>query len=256
MKGTISSFSLALKSIFKDPINLILALIPTILALAIYLWAVVSVFKNSDWFTAFMSQYIESPEAAGWVGRFFTALLILFIFLLMSWTFVVVVGIIAAPFNSMLSARIEKQLTHQKVTDSTSKTMREILGRLGKTFFTEIKKLIAIAIMAALAFLLNLIPLFYPVGVFLVATLLAVQFVDYSWSRHDYNLGACVRDTFRNAFPYALSGGFFLILVSVPLINALVPALATAYYTILWLKRNNKLTEISDSTSSALKIEG
>jgi len=256
MKGTISSFSLAIRSIFKDPVNLILALVPTVIALAIYLWAVVSVFKNSDWFTAFMAQYIESPEAAGWLGKFLTALLILFIFLLMSWTFVIVVGIIAAPFNSMLSSRIEKQLTHQTVTDSTSKTMKEIFHGLGRTFFTEIKKLIAILVMAVLAFLLNLIPLFYPVGVFLVATLLAVQFVDYSWSRHDYSLGACVRDTFRNAFPYALSGGFFLILVTVPLINALVPALATAYYTILWLKRHEMIKSVGDSSSSALKIEG
>lgn len=256
MKGTVSSFSLAIKSILRDPINLILALVPTILALAIYLWAVVSVFKNADWFTAFMAQYIDSPEAAGWVGRFFTALLILFIFLLMSWTFIIVVGIIAAPFNSMLSSRIERQLTHQTVTDSTSKTMREIMKDLGKTFLTEIKKLIAIAVMAALAFLLNLIPIFYPVGLFLVATLLAVQFVDYSWSRHEYSLGACVRDTFRNAFPYAISGGFFLILVTIPLINALVPALATAYYTILWLERHQKLDKIKDSSSAALKIEG
>jgi CysZ protein len=256
MKGTITSFSLAIKSILKDPINLLLAIIPTILALGIYLWAVVSVFKNSEWLTAFMSQYIDSPEAAGWVGRFFTALLILFIFLLMSWTFVVVVGIIAAPFNSMLSSRIEKQLTHQRVTDSTSKTMKEIFKGLGRTFLTEIKKLIAILIMAALAFLLNLIPLFYPVGVFLVATLLAVQFVDYSWSRHDYSLGACVKDTLRNVLPYGVSGGFFLILVSVPLINALVPALATAYYTVLWLERHQKLDQVGDSSSAALKIEG
>lgn len=252
MKGTVSSFSLAIRSITRDPVNLILALVPTVLALAIYLWAVVSVFKNADWFTAFMSQYISSPEAAGWVGRFLTALLIIFIFLLMSWTFVVVVGIIAAPFNSMLSSRIEKQLTHQAVTDSTSKTMREIAQRLGSTFFTEIKKLIAIALMALLAFLLNLIPLFYPVGVFLVATLLAVQFVDYSWSRHDYTFGACVRDTFKNAFPYALSGGFFLILVTVPLINALVPALATAYYTILWLERHEKIQRISESQTPVI----
>lgn len=248
MKGTVSSFSLAIKSIVKDPVNLVLALVPTIIALAIYLWAVVSAFKNSDWFTAFMSQYIESPEAAGWLGKFLTALLILFIFLLMSWTFVVVVGIIAAPFNSMLSSRIEKQYTHQVVTESTAKTMKEIFQGLGRTFFTEIKKLIAIALMAVLAFLLNLIPIFYPVGVFLVAILLAVQFVDYSWSRRDYSLGACVGDTFKNAFPYALSGGFFLILVTVPLINALVPALATAYYTILFLQRH--------SSSTPVKIEG
>lgn len=243
MKGTLSSLPLSVKLILRDPINILLALFPTILALALYLWGVVLIFQNSDFITATIGQYISSPETAGWVGKALMALLVLFVFLLMSWTFIIVVGIIAAPFNSMLSSRIERQLVGAPVNPSPSTTFKEMIRNLGSTFINEGKKLIAIAVMAILAFILNLIPIFYPIGVFLVAVLIAVQFVDYSWSRHDLGFGSCLKDTFSHIFAYALSGAFFLILVTIPLINTLVPALATSYYTVLWLRRNKRLPE-------------
>lgn len=241
MKGVLSSLPLAFKLILKDPINLFLALIPTIIALALYLFTIVSIFQNSDYISLSVSEYFQSPETAGWVGKALTALLILFVFLLMSWTFVIVVGIIASPFNSMLSSRIERKLTGLPLEPSRSKTLAEIGKGLAGTFINEFKKLFAIALMGMLAFLLNLVPLFYPIGLFLVACLLAVQFVDYSWSRHEMHFGSCLKDTGLNLLPYAVSGGFFLILVTIPLLNAFVPALATSYYTILWLTRKGMI---------------
>lgn len=241
MKAMVSSLPLSIKLIFRDPINIFLAVVPTILALALYLYAVITAFKNTEFFTITLSQYIDSPEAAGWAGKALTALLILFVFLLMSWTFVIVVGILAAPFNSMLSSRIERHLVGAPVETTTSKTLTQMGRSLGHTFVNEAKKLVAIIIMGILAFLLNLIPLFYPVGLFLVAILIAVQFVDYSWSRHEMGFSSCLKDTASHVLPYAVSGGFFLIMVTIPLLNTLVPALATSYYTVLWLERNKKL---------------
>lgn len=245
MKGLVTSLPVAVRQITRDPINLFLALIPTLMALALYVIAIISIFKNTDVVTGFMAAHFDNPDTATWIGHIITAMMILFIFLLMSWTFVIVVGLIAAPFNSMLSSRIEKKLRGVPLESNRSKTLAEIGRGIGSTFANELKKLIAIGFMATLAFFLNLIPIFYPIGLFLVAILLAVQFLDYSWSRHDLSFASCLKDATRNALPYSLSGGFFLILATVPLVNAFVPALATAYYTVLWVERSSQVKTLT-----------
>jgi CysZ protein len=241
MKNVMQSFPISLRMIFSDPINLTLALIPTILGLSIYILAIVAIFKNADYFGVLIQNYIPDPQTAGWVGKLLTAIFIVFIFLIMSWTFILVVGIIAAPFNSMLSSRIETILVGDQVTQNRSKTFSQIMSGIGSTFINEFKKLVLILLLTMLALLLNLFPLFYPVGIFILALMLSVQFVDYSWSRHDMHFRNCVQDIFKNMLPYGGSGFIFLILITVPIINALVPAFATSYFTVLWLKRQNKI---------------
>lgn len=241
--GVIRSLPLAIRSIVRDPINLMLALFPTIIALTIYISTIVLIFKNADYFGVLIQNYLPNPQAVGWVGKLLTAIFVLFVFLIMSWTFVLVVGIISAPFNSMLSSRIEDMLVGKKVDSDKQRTFREILSGLGRTFVDEFQKIFFIIILTGLALFLNLFPIFYPIGVFILALLMAVQFVDYSWSRHELRFGACVKDTVRNVIPYAGSGFLFLVLISVPIINSLVPALATSYYTVLWLNRQKRLPQ-------------
>lgn len=235
------TLSQSLRLITRDPINLFLAVVPTVIALFLYLLVVAYIFKRADYFAVMVLDYLPSKDAAGIIGKILTAILILFVFLVMSWTFVILVGLIASPFNSMLSSRIEIMLAGRPVSEDRKKTLSAIMVGLGGTFKNEIKKLVFIIIVAAFAFVLNLFPLFYPVGLFLVAVLFSVQFVDYSWSRHDLGFGSCLGDVLRNIIPYSLSGFLFLLLVTVPIINAFVPALATSYFTVLWLKRQKKI---------------
>jgi CysZ protein len=245
---------ISLRLVFRDPINFLLALIPTIIAITIYVLAIVWIFQSSDYFGVFIRNYIPDQQAAGWVGRLLVALFLIFFFLIMSWTFIVLVGIIAAPFNSMLSSRIEKILTHQQVSIDRKQTFQQVLQGLGQTFLNEFKKLFLILSMTIVALILNLVPLLYPIGVFLLSLLLAVQFIDYSWSRHEISFGLCLKDAIKNIIPYSISGFLFLLLVTVPIINALVPALATAYYTVLWLHRQNMITEFREPQRKNITI--
>jgi CysZ protein len=235
------TFSQALKLITRDPVNLFLAVIPTAMALFLYFFVIAYIFKRADYFSLLIMDYMPSEKTAGIVGIILTGILILFVFLVMSWTFVILVGLIASPFNSMLSSRIETMLAGKPVSEDKNKTISDMMISLGRTFKNEIKKLVFIALVAGFAFILNLFPLFYPVGLLLVAILFTVQFVDYSWSRHDLGFGECLADVLRNIIPYSVSGFLFLLLVSLPIINAFVPAMATSYFTVLWLKRQKKI---------------
>lgn len=235
------TFFQSLRLITRDPVNLFLAVVPTVIALFLYFLVVAYIFKRADYFAVMILDYLPSKDAAGIIGKILTAILVLFVFLVMSWTFVIVVGLVASPFNSMLSSRIEIMLTGKPVSLDRQKTLAAIMVGMGSTLQNEIKKLVFIIAVAAFAFILNLIPLLYPVGLFMAAVLFAVQFVDYSWSRHDLGFVACLGDVLRNIIPYSLSGFLFLLLVTVPIINTFVPALATSYFTVLWLKRQKKI---------------
>ncbi len=241
MKDIISSFPLALKMIFKDPINLLLSVIPTLMALTLYLFTIGYVFQNSEKFIGLFQGYAYGDEGASFFAKILTAAIIIFIFFLMSWTFVVVVGIISAPFNSLLSARIEDKLLLHELDLTNKEAFKKIRLSLFGTFKNELKKLVFICLLGVLAFFLNLFPLLYPVGLFLFSVLIAVQFIDYSWSRHGMHFSGCFGEMMANLFSYAIAGFFFLLLVTVPIINAFIPALATSYFTVLWLKRANRI---------------
>lgn len=242
MKGILQSFPMAFKMILTDPVNFVLSIFPTLIALALYLFTIVTAYRNSDRLVAFFRGYIYTSDQATFFATLLTGILMIFIFFVMSWTFVVVVGIIAAPFNSLLSSRIEQKLVQKVYMDEDqSKALAQVKMSMGQTFKNEAKKLIFIGIVAVLAFVLNLFPLFYPVGIFLVATLVAVQFVDYSWSRRNMHFGECLKDVMKNIIPYSISGAIFLLLVAIPIVNAFIPALATSYFTVLWLYRQKKI---------------
>lgn len=242
MKSIGRSFSLAFKMILTDPVNFVLSVIPTLMALAVYFFVIIGAYRNSDRLAAMFRGYLESPEQATWAARILTAILIVFVFFIMSWTFVLVVGIIAAPFNSLLSSRIEQKLVQKIIMDENQKhAIEQVKSTMAQTFKNELKKISLLVIVGAFAFVINLVPFLYPVGVFLIATLLAVQFVDYSWSRHDLPVTKCIKDVTVNIVPYSLSGAIFLALVAVPVVNAFVPALATSYFTVLWLDRQKKI---------------
>ena len=242
MNGILKSFPVALRMIFTDPVNLVLSIVPTLIALALYIFSVVTIYRNSDQFVTFFRGYIYTSDQATLLAKILTGILIIFFFFLMSWTFVIIVGVIAAPFNSLLSSRIETKLVQKIYMDEDqSKALAEVKKGMVHTFINEFKKLILIALMAGVALVLNMFPPLYPVGFLMVATLLAVQFVDYSWSRHDLHFMACVKDVMKNIVPYSIGGIIFLMMVAIPLVNAFVPAFATSYFTVLWLHRQKKI---------------
>ena len=243
MNDMLKSFPVALKMIFTDPVNFILSLFPTLVALGIYFLTIVGVYRNSDRFIAWLRPYVYSEDQATLAARILTAILIIFIFFIMSWTFILIVGIISAPFNSLLSSRIEQKLVTRVIMNEDQKeAIEEVKKSMAQTFKNEFKKLIFLGAVAIAATLLNFFPLFYPVGVALISILLAVQFVDYSWSRHDMHFGACLKDSMKNLLPYLVSGFFFLMLVAIPIVNAFIPAFATSYFTVLWLYRQKKIS--------------
>lgn len=240
MRGVMISFPLAVKTIFKDPVNILLFTIPTLIAIGVYILVGTFIVYNASTLTDYVKVYMPHQMNSSFLTYVITAFLMFFFLMLMNWTYVILVGILASPFNDMLSSRIEKKLASETLP-SKEQTWKELFSRLKQTFMNEIKKIMFIVVLGVLAFVMNYIPVLYPVAIIVSALLLAIQFLDYSWSRHNLNMRQCLIDLLRNFFPYSFTGFIFLLFVSVPIINAFVPAFATSYFTVLWLYRQNKI---------------
>lgn len=230
----------AIGLIFKDPVNVLLAIIPGILSLILYFSILIYGIRNSDYFGIMIKRNTGIPADARWLDYGLTIVFVFFVFLLMSWTFILVVGILSGPFNSIISGRIEKKMRGGVVESEKSVVTHEITKNYFQLIKTELKKIVFLLLFAMLAFFINIVPFLYPIGVIILACVLAAQFLDYSWSRHNLTFGACLKDYSMNLFPYTFYGLGFLILVTIPLVNVFVPSLATAHFTEMWVKRNMK----------------
>jgi len=231
MRKIFTSIPKSLKLIYSDPTNLLLAIIPTVMSIVLYLLVVVATYRNSEKFIGIFKGYIHTSEHADLLAKLLTGILIVLIFILMSWTFVLVVGIISSPFNTVLSSRIEKKLNPDLKLPN-----RGVLQGIIFSLKNEFKKVLVILCLTFLAITLNFLPLLYPVSLFLTSLLIASQFLDYNWSRHELPFGKCFKEVTSHWVIYGISGFGFLLLVSIPIINALVPALATSYFTVLWVE--------------------
>ncbi|MCT4643283.1 MAG: EI24 domain-containing protein [Bacteriovoracaceae bacterium] len=240
MKNVFLTFRPSLDQITKNKINLILAIIPIILGGFLY-------YKFGSWFYStimdygqnLINDYVSQGTMGSIVYYILATLVTVLLFLLVNWTFVLSVSVIASPFNDMLSSRIEKQLQGKEL-EGVSDTFKQLILKSIKTILNEVKKISFILTLSIIAFVLGYFPILAPISILINVILLSVSFIDYSWSRNDISFKECRKDIRKNILGYSISGGFFFVLVSIPLVNLVVPPLATSFYTVLWVKNNER----------------
>ena len=238
IKHSLTSFGPALRHLTKDKVNMVFALIPILCGLALYIfagsWMYGTAMENGR---ALIDEYVSQGTWGSVVYYIVATIMVVLLFFIINWTFVLVVSIFASPFNDLISARIEKNERGEAQLDMKESFSRMMM-KLAGTIFNEIKKVLFIIFLSLMAFVLSYIPILTPVGIFLTIVLLAIEFLDFSWSRHEWKFSQCLGDLKSNLIGYALGAGFFFLLVSIPLVNLVVPSLATSFFTTLWLKNN------------------
>lgn len=241
LKPALTSVNPAFKNITKNKTNFVLASIPVIIGILIYWFLGSWIYETiMSYGNQLIEQYVSKDSWGTVLYNIAAVLMGVMLFFFVNWTFVLVVTLIASPFNDLLSSRIEKQLLGEEVLP-LGPSFKAMFRKIFYTLFNEIKKISFIVILSILSFMFGYIPLLAPIGVFIAVVLLSVEFLDYSWSRHDLSFKDCLKDLKGNVLGYALGGGFFFMLVAVPILNLAVPALATSYFTVLWVKNNRQL---------------
>ena len=226
----IKNFGLSFKLIKEDKVLLLLSLIPILIGLLFYGilggWVFTSVIPWGN-------ELIQSWLSIDWLGSFLgwivKALITILFFFVINWTFFLVVSLLASPFNDLISARVERKM----LGESLGNISDEFKGVFSKMIFTlgnELKKVLFILVLSLLSFGLSFFPLLSPLTIFLQAVLVAINFLDYSWSRHDLTIKECLNSYNQNFINNTLKGLIGVGLLAIPGINVIsLPILVISF---------------------------
>lgn len=238
IKNALTSFGESYRLILKDKISFLLALTPVAIGILLYYFAGLKFFSFMvEYGQGYIENYLGSGNLGAVFGWIVKIILTIFLYYVVNLTFILIISIIASPFNDALSARIEKQVLKEPLP-SFDIMARAGLKKIIFTIGTEIKKIIFIMLLSILVLIFGFVPLLTPVSLSMGAMLLSMEFIDFSWSRHDMNFKSCLKEFRVGMFGYTIGGIFFMFIISIPVINLIVPSLATSYFTILWVKNN------------------
>mgnify|MGYP002623013809 FL=1 len=241
MNLVISNIKPSIKILVSNKANALLALAPIFIGILAYYFLGLyfyEFFVNKG--TSYInSQFQQQGDWSSYIYYVLAILLTIILYFVVNWTFIIFVSVIASPFNDLLSARIEKQIMGSELTPM-SESLRASLKKIFWTIGNEIKKVFFIGFIAFIGIVLSYIPFLTPLSLVISALLLSSQFLDYSWARNELSLSNCIDDLRRNFFYYGLMGFIFFFVISIPIVNLIVPPLATSFFTILWVKLNKK----------------
>ncbi|MCY4644922.1 MAG: EI24 domain-containing protein [Bacteriovoracales bacterium] len=239
---SLTRFSKTFSILLKDRLILCMALVPILIGLSLYILLGKKIY---EWLTVSGQEMIKGIIGEGAGANFIYSVLFILatglLFFIVNWTFVMVVSILSAPFNDTISSLVEKRHSAMSKMDEDQEfSFKKVFKNLWKIVLNECKKVSFIFVLTALALALGFIPMLAPVGFLLSALLLAIQFLDYSWCRHEWTVRECLKDCFRNIFSYTFGGVFFMLLMALPLINLAAMPLAVVYFTLAWVDKNGE----------------
>ena len=156
------------------------------------------------------------------------------------YTFNLLANLIAAPFNGLLAAAVERHLTGRPPPAAPG-DWRTFFAELGTTLVSEVRKLAYVAVRSLPPLVLFLIPGINVVAsivwMALSAWMLAVTYVDYPMANHGIGfdeLRARLRDRRLLALGF---GGAAMVALAVPVLNFLVISCAVAGATAMWVEQ-------------------
>ncbi len=182
----------------------------------------------------------------GWLG-FLEGILWLIITLMTAivvfFTFTPIANIVSAPFNAIMSEKIEEMLTGKDINSGVS-----LLTIIKDSIISQLGKLVYIILWSAGLLLISLIPLVNFISpllwVLFGAWLLSLEYMDYPMGNHDLTFQQ-QKDTLKKRRGLALGfGGSVMVLTSIPIINFVVIPVAVAGATAMWVHQINNGQEL------------
>jgi len=175
---------------------------------------------------SYLSKHMDTT---GWIGNVFFGLVTVLFAVFMNFTFFIFVSVIAAPFNDLISSRVEKLYIK---SEEDNQGFSEMMKKLPATIKNELKKVGFIIILSIINVIIGFM---FPPASFLIAGIIfAISFVDYSWSRNELTFSECFQDLKKGFLPYLLGGVSFLFLIAIPILNLFFLPLAVVFFTVIY----------------------
>ena len=212
-------------------IYVVMPLLINLLFFGALVWYGISSFNQLiEWMMSFVPGFLDFLRWLIWL--FFGLLATVTVF----FTFTPVANIVAAPFNALMSEKIEELLTGVAVSSNTSFTQMA-LDSIG----SQMRKLVYILLRTMGLFLFSLIPVINLVAPILWVVfgswLLSLEYLDYPMGNHDIIFSE-QKSRLKKRRGLALGfGGAVMIMTSIPIVNFFTMPVAVAGATVLWVQQ-------------------
>lgn len=181
-----------------------------------------------EWMMSFVPDWLGFLESLLWLLiTSMTAIVVFF-------TFTPIANIISAPFNAIMSEKIEELLTGQDINSGVS-----LATIIKDSILSQIGKLVYIMLWSLLLFLVSVIPLINFISpvlwVVFGSWLLSLEYMDYPMGNHDMTFKQ-QKETMKKRRGLSLGfGGSVMVLTSIPIINFIVIPVSVAAATSMWV---------------------
>jgi len=181
-----------------------------------------------EWMMSWVPGFLDFLRWIIWL--FITSMTAIIVF----FTFTPIANLVAAPFNALMSEKIEQLLTGEKV-NSDSSFMALVVSSIG----SQLGKLVYILLWSAGLLLASLIPVINFISpvlwVIFGSWLLSLEYLDYPMGNHDLTF-AKQKQLLAQRRGLSLGfGGMVMILTSIPVVNFFVMPIAVAGATAMWV---------------------
>ena len=230
IKGLLDALS-GFRLIFLSGVKRYLV-IPLVINIALFAGAVTLLSQQMDvWMQKLLPDWLGFLEWIIWPLFAITIALVIF------YSFTIVANIIAAPFNSLLSASIEARLTGQKPQDMTQARFWKMVAR---TVSSEVRKLLYFIKWLIPLAIVTVIPVVNVVAPFLwfvyAAWSFSLEYTDYPLGNRG-KLFDDIREYNRNHRMRSLGlGTVVFVMTSIPFLNFFAMPVAVAGATRLVVK--------------------
>ena len=201
------------------------------------------IWYGAEQFSIFIEWLLQ--DKADWLRRFLWPLFAIVTLIIVFFVFTLVANIVGAPFNGLLSERVEEYLTGKKPDQAGG--WRKMISNFMPVLIAELKKLLYILVFTSLYLLIFIIPVINVIAPILwigfSAWVMALEYMDYPMSNHDI-LFEGVRKRLKEKKVLSLGFGVsVLVLTTIPLINFLAMPTAVAGATVIWVEEWGKKDE-------------
>jgi len=151
-------------------------------------------------------------------------------------SFTPIANVIAAPFNALLSEKIEIRLTGKAVSSGIS-----FYAMIKISVLSQLGKLLYIALWSLALLLISLIPVINIIApvlwVIFGSWLLSLEYLDYPMGNHDLRFSDQKMMLAQRRGLALGFGGAVMVLTSIPLVNFIVMPVAVAGATLLYVEQ-------------------
>lgn len=195
-----------------------------------------------EWAMSWVPEFLDFLKWIIWL--FITSMTAIIVF----FTFTPIANIVAAPFNALMSEKIEEMMTGQDINSDLG-FMALAVSSMG----SQLRKLIYILLWSAGLLLVSLIPVINFISPILWVVfgswLLSLEYLDYPMGNHDLTFARQKQILAQRRGLSLGFGGMVMILTSIPVVNFFVMPVAVAGATAMWVDQLDDGTPIPASGS-------